>query len=129
MSACAPEGKAARRYGSRRAEAAICRPSDHWWPMTASLPPLEMQRRWETAMQEPRPASRRTASTMDLSKTSSTNQDRRARLHWLASAAEAPSYFDRTASKSALRPLSSLVPLNCYRAEHVARVAAHDNPC
>src|SRR2546427_5137255 len=128
MSACAPVGKAVPRCDSRRAEAATSLRFDRWRRLKAWLRLLELPRRSEMATQE-RPAFRRTASMTDLSKTSSTNQDRHARPRWLASAAEALSYFDKTATKSAPRRLSSLVPLSCYIPEPVDRVAARDNPC
>src|SRR2546430_10184468 len=128
MPACAPGGKAAHHCGSRRAEAATSLRFDRWRRLKASLRLLEWQRRSGPAMQALQ-VSRRTASMMGLSKTSSTNLDRREHLRWLASAAEAPSGFDRTASKSApLRPTSQAL-LRCYTAGHAYQVAAHDNPC
>src|SRR5438876_8990973 len=128
MSACAPVGRAVPRCDSRRAEAATSLRFDRWRRLKAWPPQAEMQPRLETALLGPL-LFRRTASMTDLSKTSSTNQDRHARPRWLASEAEALSYFDKTATKSAPRRLSSLVPLSCYIPEPVDRVAARDNPC
>src|SRR3989442_228553 len=117
MSACAPADKAARRCGSRRAEVAISLRSDRWRLLKALLRLPELPRRSETATPE-RPLFHRTASTTGLSRTSSTNQDRHARLHWLASAAEALSCFDRTAGKSAPPLPTSLARLSYYTAGH-----------
>src|SRR3989442_6588820 len=128
MSACDPADKAARRCGSRRAEVAIFLRFDRWRLLKALLRLPEMPPRSETALPGPS-LFHRTASTTGLSKTSSTNQDRHARLRWLASAGKAPWCFDRTAAQSApLRP-TLLARLSCYRPEHFDRAARHDNPC
>src|SRR2546427_2757152 len=100
MSACAPADKAARRCGSRRAEVAIFLRFDRWRLLKALLRLPEMPPRSETALPGPS-LFHRTASTTGLSKTSSTNQDRHARLRWLASAGEDPCLLCRTRAEAA----------------------------